>query len=335
MRVGIIGAGLIGARRARIIGGSPEDVVLVVADTNLDRAKSVASDHVEATATEKWQDIVGRDDIDAVVVSTINKWLSKIASAAARSGKHVLVEKPAGRSLSEVLDISQAAQGSICVKVGFNLRHHPAISQAHEIVDSGELGRIMYMRAMYGHGGRVGYDKEWRASKDLAGGGELLDQGVHVADLFNWFGGRISAVYAQTKAAFWDVAPLEDNALGTVEFESGAEGLFHTSWTQWKNRFEFQVYGELGAVEVTGLGGSYGTEELTIYRRRERGGAPDIENREFPGDDISWALEWSEFKAAMDEKRTPLGSIDDGVAAMSVIDALYRSSESHERVSIS
>jgi predicted dehydrogenase len=334
MRVGIVGAGLIGTRRAGIIAESDDDYVVAVADTDLGRAKKLAAAHDRAISTSNWEEIIELSDVDAVVVSTVNKWLSIIASSAIRAGKHVLVEKPAGRSLVEVMEIERSSQGFSVAKVGLNLRHHPAVNEAHQIVESGELGRLLHLRAVYGHGGRTGYEKEWRASKELAGGGELLDQGVHIADLFNWFAGPARAVYVQTKAAYWNVAPLEDNALGTVEFKSGAEGVFHTSWTQWKNRFDFQVYGELGAVEVSGLGGSYGVEQLTVYRRSESGRAPGVERREYPGEDISWEMEWREFRAAISEKRSPSGSISDGVAAMRLIDAMYRSSRSHERVSV-
>ena len=104
--------------------------------------------------------------------------------------------------------------------------------------------------------------------------------------------------------------------------------------TQWKKRFEFQVYGELGAVEISGLGGSYGVEQMTVFKRPAEGGAPDVERNEFPGKDVSWEREWAEFKSAVTEGRRSLGSVEDGVSAMRLIDAMYRSSQTQSRVSL-
>src|SRR4030042_4857738 len=114
---------------------------------------------------------------------------------------------------------------------------------------------------------KTAYEIEWRAAKELSGGGELLDQGIHVADLFRWFLGELEVVYGNTPTYFWNME-VEDNAFALFKTSIGQTALMHTSWTQWKNRFTFEIFGEAGYLIVEGLGGSYGTETLRIGKRK-------------------------------------------------------------------
>ena len=179
-RVGIIGCGLIGQKRARALCDSQ---LVAVADIDLARAHRLAAQFPGCGASETWLSVIERDDIDLVIVATTNDSLTPITQAAIARGKHVLVEKPAARHIAELAPLIQAAQQSCSVvKVGFNHRFHPAVQKARAIFDKGDLGPLMYIRARYGHGGRLGYEREWRADAHVAGGGELLDQGVHLID---------------------------------------------------------------------------------------------------------------------------------------------------------
>ncbi len=127
------------------------------------------------------------------------------------AGKHVLIEKPAAKNSAELYAIMDAAKkNNVLVRVGFNHRYHRAFQKARELVDSGQIGEIMFIRARYGHGGRLGYDQEWRAKPALSGGGELLDQGVHLIDLARWFLGDFSEIDGHTETFFWDM-PVDDN----------------------------------------------------------------------------------------------------------------------------
>jgi predicted dehydrogenase len=211
------------------------------------------------------------------------------------------------------------------LKVGFNHRYHPGLRQAHEMAQFGKIGPLLSIRAAYGHGGRPGYDKEWRGNPDLAGGGELLDQGVHVVDLCRWFLGNFVQASGMLGTWFWKVAPLEDNGFALLRTATGQIATIHTSWTQWKNLFRFEVFGRDGYLMVNGLGGSYGMETLTLGRRRPESGPPLEETWEFSGPDISWEAEWQEFKAAIREERQPLGNGHDGYQAAQIIDAIYES----------
>jgi predicted dehydrogenase len=230
-----------------------------------------------------------------------------------------------GRNAGEAEAIwSKAKERGLILKTGFNHRFHPAIRNAKKIVEDGGVGRIYLMRAVYGHGGRPGYDKEWRASRDICGGGELLDQGVHVIDLFRWFMGEFDEVFGRVATFSWNME-VEDNAFAMFRTVSGQTATMHTSWTQWKNKFLFEIIGEKGYLVVDGLGGSYGMERLVIGKRKVSGGAPDEEILEFPGPDISWREEMKEFAAAIAGNREPIGSGYDGLMANRLVGAVYES----------
>ncbi|MHB1861366.1 MAG: Gfo/Idh/MocA family protein [Gemmatimonadaceae bacterium] len=323
--VAVVGCGLIGRRRALAAATHPQSRCVAVTDIVTAAAKEVATAaHAEVVA--KWQEVLERDDVDVVIAATPNKFLAEIAIGALAHGKHVLVEKPMGRNLAEGKRMRAAALGTDrLLKIGFNHRYHPAIRRAHELFVQGLVGPLVSIRARYGHGSRPGCEKEWRASPEMAGGGELTDQGVHVADLVQWFAGVPSDVVGFVQTAVWPIEPLEDNAYGLYRFSSGAVAMFHVSMTQWKNLFSFEVAGELGALSVEGLGGSYGTERLLISRRRMAGGAPDVDEEVFAGPDVSWTEEWHDFVGAIVSGNSYWGTPDDGIAAMRMVDAVYRS----------
>lgn len=329
-----MGCGLIGRRRAVVAAANARSICAVVVDSNADVARALASD-VGCESASDWRSVVKRDDIDAVVIATPNGFLAEISIEALRHGKHVLVEKPMGRSLDEAERMrSEALTAGRTLKVGFNHRYHPAIFDAHRRFQAGAIGKLINIRCRYGHGGRPGYEKEWRGNRELSGGGELTDQGVHVVDLLHWFAGVPTIAFAMLQTAVWPLSDLEDNAFGMFRFSNGVVATFHTSWTQWKNLFSLEVFGDRGVLIVEGLGRSYGVETLTLHRRRPEGGAPRTEQLTFEGDDESWSDEWNDFVTGLLEFRSILGSADDGVVAMSMLDALYRSVERAEPVQV-
>ena len=337
LQVGLVGAGLIGSRRAAVIHDDASAALVAVADVQQETAQQVAERWgiSNCRITSDWTEVVACDEIDVVIVSTVNKFLAPITIAALQAGKHVLCEKPLGRNLSEAQEMVAATRGSGRVlKTGFNHRHHLAIWEAHRLCAEGAIGEPMFVRCVYGHGGRPGYENEWRGDPDLAGGGELLDQGVHVLDLCRWFLGEFAEVFGRTRTFFWSVEPLEDNAFALLWTADGRIASLHTSWTQWRNRFDFEVYGRDGFLRVEGLGESYGTERLTLGRRRPESGPPAETTWEFPGPDPSWHAEWAEFTAAIREGRRPIGDGEDGLQAMRLIEAIYTSARTGAVVAV-
>ncbi|MHB8512027.1 MAG: Gfo/Idh/MocA family protein [Actinomycetota bacterium] len=325
MRVGVIGCGVIGSRRAGNIAASKDDLI-VVADIDPKKAQALADEH-EAEWTDQWEVLLKRDDIDAVVVATTNQWLAPISQQALESNKHVLCEKPMGRSPLEVRKLVEIADANgLVLKTGFNLRHAPAISKAHEALK--DIGDVMFIRARYGHGGRPGMESEWRCNLESSGGGELLDQGIHVLDLFRWFAGDFNDVSAFTSHYVWKQGsdPVEDNAFAMFRSDNGIVATLHASWTQWKNIFSFEVFGTRGYAIVEGLGGSYGPSTLRVGTRKMKGGVPEEQLIECEGSDVSWPLEWEEFSSAVRNNKTPLASGEDGLRALEMVFGAYESS---------
>lgn len=321
MRIGIVGCGLIGHKRALNRG---EDTVVCVADPNREAAERLAGALPGCEAVDRASSLFERDDIDAVVIATTHHVLAPLTLEALRRGKHVLVEKPGARSAEEFAPVVEAARAAgRTVKVGFNHRFHPAFRQARAIFETGALGPMMYIRAFYGHGGRIGYDREWRAQPELSGGGELIDQGMHLIDLARWFMGDFAEVHGRLPTLFWDM-PVEDNAFLSLQTASGAVAWLHATWTEWKNCFRFEICGRDGKLQIDGLGGSYGPEKLTHYRMLPQMGPPESEAWAYPGPDESWAAEWANFRAAAQGLAPACGDAEDALAALRIVERLYR-----------
>lgn len=325
--IGIIGAGLIGDKRAEAIVKIGRDKIIAVADIDREKAEIFANKY-NCLATTNWEEVVCNEDIDVVIVSVINKFLAPISIAALKKNKCVLCEKPLGRSISEAKAILKTAQknGAI-LKTGFNHRYYPAIRKAKEIFDMGEIGNLLFIRARYGHGGRSGMEKEWRASKELCGGGELLDQGVHIIDLCRWFANSFDEVFGVVEKKFWNTQ-VEDNVFVIMRNKKGVTCQFHVTWTNWKNIFSFEIFGSKGYLDIEGRYGSYGKQTLTFGRKRPEAGSPQIETFEFPNDfDLSWQEEWKDFTEAIEQKRLPLGDGLDGLEANRIVKAIYESAK--------
>ena len=320
MRVAIIGCGLIGRKRAAAM--SPCRLV-ACCDAAPERAQALARTVTGAEAETDWRDTVARADVDLVVVSTSHDRLAEIACGAAEAGKHVLIEKPGARRAAELDPVLAAAlKTGALVRVGFNHRYHRALQKAREIFDTGALGDLMFIRGRYGHGGRPGYEQEWRARPEVSGGGESIDQGMHLIDLARWFLGDLTRVRGRIATYFWQM-PVEDNSFMLLETAGGQTAFLHASWTEWKNLFSFEVAGQMGKLEVSGLGGSYGTERLTYYRMTPEMGPPITMAWEYPMADNSWELEWASFLDDIRLGRQPQPGIEDAQAALRVVELVY------------
>jgi predicted dehydrogenase len=321
VRVAIIGCGLIGQKRAKALHNAQ---LTVCCDQVPERAAALARLYSAETSTD-WTEVIARPDIDMVIVATSHDLLPVIATAAAGNGKHVLMEKPAARRAVELKPLLEASQRTGAkVRVGFNHRFHRALQKAHELVSAGQLGPLMFVRGRYGHGGRPGYDKEWRAMPEKSGGGELVDQGCHLIDLSRWFlNAEFTRVQGVTATYFWDM-PVEDNGFLLLQTEAGQTAFLHASWTEWKNLFSFEIYGRTGKVEVCGLGGSYGTERVTYYKMSPELGPPETFAWEYPMADNSWETEFQLFLEDIRENREPSPGVRDAQAALRVIEAVYK-----------
>lgn len=321
--VGVVGCGLIGQKRARAIGAGGK--LVGCADIDMNRAEALART-AGAKAFRDWRELVWSPLVDVVIVATLHESLAEISCTAAAAGKHVLVEKPAARKAAELDPVmAAAAKHGSKVHVGFNHRYHRSLRKAKELVDSGALGELMFVRARYGHGARIGYDKEWRADPALSGGGELIDQGTHLIDLSRWFLGEITAVQGYAHTYFWDM-PVEDNGFMLLKTAKKQTAFLHASCTEWKNLFSMEIYGKLGKLDLSGLGGSYGIEKITWYRMLPEMGPPETITWEYPMGDDSWAVEIAEFFEDIRLDREPSAGLPDAQAALIIVESIYRES---------
>ena len=321
MNVAIIGCGRVGQKRASSLAGSR---LVACADVLSTRAEALARTVSGAVSATDWRVVLERKNVDVVIVSATNDLLVKITLAAIAAGKHVLVEKPAARSVAELDPVIEMAERlKLLVRVGFNHRYHPALCKAKELCVSGAIGELMYIRGRYGHGGRVGYEKEWRANPEQSGGGELIDQGVHLIDLARWFLGDIVNVQGFASTFYWDM-PVEDNGFMLLRSARQQVAFLHASCTEWKNLFSFEIFGRLGKLQIEGLGGSYGVERLIYYRMLPQMGPPEITSWEYPMRDTSWDNEFGDFLEDIRLQRRPSADLYDARAALQVVEHIYK-----------
>ena len=325
MNIAIIGCGLIGEKRLNAL---EKHNLLYAVDKDISRANRLCEIKKQGSPIVQWDEVLKNPELDMVVVAATNEMLSEITIAALTNNKHVLVEKPAGRNPADLKKAVEAAKKSEAfAKVGFNHRFHPALLKAKEIVTSGELGELMFIRGRYGHGGRVGYEKEWRFNAEMSGGGELLDQGVHLIDLSRWmFGNDFTSVSGYAGTYFWDI-DLDDNGFMQLQTEKNQMAWLHVSCTEWKNMFCMEIYGKHGKLQIDGLGGSYGTERLTYYKMLPEMGPPETTTWEYPFPDSSWKLETDYFIDCINKGIQPEGNLFDAEKAIEIVYDIYKRSE--------
>ncbi len=322
----VIGCGLIGKRRAAALAQVPGARLRCACDLDANRASEAAALAPGCATATDFRGVVVDEGVDAVVVSTLNASLAPIALAAAKAGKHVLIEKPGALGAAGLREVQAAAAGrNVRVRIGYNHRFHPGIAKAREIVDSGGVGPLMFIRGRYGHGGRKGYDREWRADPKLSGGGELIDQGVHLIDLASWFLGEFTSVSGHAATYFWDMK-VDDNAFLSLRTATGQTAWLQVSCTEWKNMFSLEIYGRNAKVSVDGLGGSYGAERTTHYRMLPQMGPPEITTWDFAVSDGSWAAETAAFVDDIRHARAPSPGLQEGIRTLEIVESIYKKS---------
>lgn len=320
MKIAFFGCGLIGEKRAAQLMGH---TLVGFFDPQKDRAEKLAQ-KFNSKAFSSEEDLLKNSGCDIVVIATTNNELAPLTKMALEFGKHVLVEKPGAikvRDLEEIVKIS--TQKNLAVKVGFNHRFHPALLKARELIDQGALGDLMFLRARYGHGGRVGYEKEWRSIPELGGGGELLDQGVHILDLIYWFLGPLELQSSLVTTSFWDMK-VDDNAVLNLAGNK-RWATFHVSCSEWKNTFSMEIYGRAGKILIQGLGRSYGKETLTYYKMLPQMGPPEIQSFDFPEEDRSWEEDLKNLLVHIEDRKKPLwGDAQSALYALKQVRKAYQ-----------
>lgn len=327
IRCGIVGYGYMGDIRRTVIAATGSlELTGVYEPADGPRAKAV-SDGCRTFASIS--DLI--DSSDAVFVCTPNAITPEVCVEALAKGRHVFCEKPPGRNLRETRTIAMAVTGGEKLMFGFNHRFHPGIMRAKVIVDGGRMGKVIGARGTYGKSGGVSFRESWRNNREISGGGILLDQGIHMLDLFRFFCGEFSQVKCLVSNAFWGL-DVEDNAYVVLGSKSGPHAMLHSSATQWKHTFRLDLILEHGYLTVEGLlskSGSYGQERLVVGKRQFEDEAAAVGN---PAEEItyfdrdrSWELEVSEFaRCIVEDAPVSVSSSEDAIKVMELVAAAYR-----------
>lgn len=329
IRTAIAGFGYMGEIRYRNVTEHPSMELVGICDPY--REAEIAAKGIPVYKT--WEELVDAD-IDAVIVCTPNFIIPEIAVYALDKGKHVFCEKPPGRNYKDILSIREAEQRNPATKLifGFNHRHHPGITDAKAIIESGSLGQVLTLRGMYGKGGGYDYHTSWRNDESVSGGGILLDQGIHMLDLFRYFAGDFTEVYGMRGITAFDIA-VEDNAVVILRTAKGQLAQLHSSATSWKHTFRLEIGCEKGYAVISGLlskTGSYGRETLVIGRRPAQNERMAVGNpREetiYYDYDPSWNIEIAHFaECILNDTAIEKGNSIDALKVMEIIDKVYQS----------
>lgn len=326
LRVGIAGFGVVGKRRKGCVDRHPQMRVVAVCDRTLDGEGTLAD------GVRHYQDYrrMLTEDLDVVIVCMTNDIAAEVTMAGLESGRHVFCEKPPGRSVEEVVQVlaQERRHPGLKLMYGFNHRYHDSVQDALKILRTGELGRVINMRGMYGKAKLITFDQaDWRTQREIAGGGVLLDQGIHMVDLMRLFGGEFTEVQSFISNRHWGY-DVEDNAYALMRTADGVVAMLNSSATQWRHRFHLDINLERGSLVLGGIISgtkSYGAETLTVVQAdpdHDRGDPREQTTRY--SHDPSWDQEVAAFAdSILNDKPVESGSSDDALRTMQLVFKIY------------
>jgi len=327
LRVGIAGYGIVGRKRARYIDDNPAFQIVGICDRvfpkDLERLPGVKyfSNFLELLNCS----------LDVVFVCLSNDMAAKATTAFLENGIHVFCEKPPARNLSELLPVlatEKKAKG-VKLKYGFNHRYHQSVRESLDIISSGQMGKVINIRGVYGKSNLITFDQtDWRTKYEIAGGGILLDQGIHMVDLLRLFGGDYSKVYSFISNEYWKY-DVEDNAYALMKSTDGVVAMLHSSATQWQHKFRLEVGLERGILTLSGIlsgSQSYGKETLTILNADSQQQLNyDSEIQRIYEKDNSWREEISDFaNDILLNREIATGNSSDALKTMQLITKIYK-----------
>jgi 1,5-anhydro-D-fructose reductase (1,5-anhydro-D-mannitol-forming) len=326
LKIGIIGFGKMGQIREQAVLHSEHARISIVYDTG-----DLTTEYKIAGSVNE---IIEDADIDAIFICTPNYLNKDLTIRSLSAGKHVFCEKPPAFTAKDVEDIQRVELKSGKVLMyGFNHRHHNSIKHMKELIDSSDFGKVLWMRGRYGKSVDETYYKTWRAKRELAGGGILIDQGIHMLDLFLHLGGSFDSVQAVVSNLYWNL-DVEDNVFATLQnTKTGMVANLHSTMTQWRHLFSLEIFLEKGYMTINGLktsSNSYGDEILSIAKNRSSAPAATWEDEEriTYHEDKSWDSEVEEFFSAIIEKRiVRIGHSEDALQLMKLVDKIYNTNK--------
>lgn len=329
MRYGIIGCGGIGQLRAEALAQTPGAQLVAVSDVDATRANDVAG-RFHSQAVNRWQALVERGDLDAVIVSTPPASHSEISIAALENGKHVLCEKPLARNVEECQAmVAAAATARKTLATGFNYRFYPSILKAREWLQAGLIGDLDHIRSYAGYTA-ADHSQAWLHDVNEMGGGALRDNGIHLIDLTAYFLGDVAEVKGFATGQVWGFQGIEDNGFALLRSAKGPLAALQASWTEWKGyRFQIELYGKRGCITASCF------PMLTEVIWSEKTGGPKQRKqarffKTFVMEHLksyrwvvvqSFILEFQALEAAMAGRPSEIASGQDGLRAIQIAQA--------------
>lgn len=334
INVGIAGYGKIGQLRANAIRKIENANVIAIYDIDPSHI-----DSNEVKVCDNYNELL-EQNLDAVFICAINNVLADFTIKALAKGIHVFCEKPPAKNTQELSKVMKAESKSAKIlKYGFNHRYHYSVMEAKKIIDTGEMGKLLWMRGVYGKAGSIDYDKNWRNFRKLSGGGILIDQGIHMLDLMMYFSkSKFEKINSLLTTAFWDIE-AEDNAFVIMQNTNKVTAMLHSSATQWRHKFLLEMCFEEGYISLDGILSStrsYTPEKLVVGRREFEDityamGKPK-ENITWFENDNSWSHEIEEFfDAVSGKKNIQNGTSKDAYNVLKLVEDIYSSSGFYDK----
>lgn len=329
INIGIAGYGKIGKLRASLL--EKNEHVKVVALFDLEKIINVPK---KIKLVKSFEELL-KQDIDAVFICAFNNVLADFTTAALKAGKHVFCEKPPARTTKELKAVIKTERSSsLILKYGFNHRYHYSVQEAKKIIDSGSMGKLLWLRGVYGKAGSIDYNKNWRNYSKYSGGGILIDQGIHMIDLMRYLSEQnFTHINSFVTTSYWDIE-AEDNAFAIMQSDEKVTAMLHSSATQWRHKFLLEICFEEGYINLDGiLSGtrSYSPEKLVVGRREFEDithamGKPKENTIWFEYDD-SWKLEIDEFiNAILGNSKIKHGTSEDAYKTLKLVENIYENS---------
>ena len=329
IKVAIAGYGKIGQVRAKEIERNIHTRLVAVYDIN--KLENLGSDVIFC---ESYEELLAQD-IDVVFVCAFNNVLADYTTQALKAGKHVFCEKPPARTSEELKSVIKIEEETgLVLKYGFNHRYHYSVMEAKKLIESGSMGKLLWLRGVYGKAGSIDYHKNWRNYRKYSGGGILIDQGIHMLDLMRYFSGQdFKHINSFVTTSYWDIE-AEDNAFAIMQSDEKVTAMLHSSATQWQHKFLLEMCFEEGYVNLDGiLSGtrSYAPEKLVVGRREFEDitfamGKPQESTTWFENDD-SWKLEVDEFvDAILGKSIIKNGTSKDAFETLRLVERIYDNS---------
>lgn len=325
LKVGISGYGIVGKRRRHFIDLHKNLKTVAVCDRSFSQS-GVFDDGVAYYQT--FEQLIEKSQLDILFVCMPNDISPFVTVAGLHKGLHVFCEKPPGRNVQDIKNVIEAEKCNPNLKLmyGFNHRYHDSVKEALRLVRSQELGAVINLRGIYGKSKIINFDSDWRTKRDIAGGGILLDQGIHMVDLMRLFAGDFTNVNSFISNKFWN-HDVEDNAYALMKTDDNVVAMLHSSATQWRHKFQLEITLERGQLILSGiLSGtkSYGAETLTIVYASEHDGGDPKEVTIRYNNDPSWKDEISDFvDSILQSKSIISGSSLEALKTMELVYKIY------------